>query len=131
MFFIREWAGLLHHLNQNSVVVSSSCSIAVCTLNGKPIILSPRLLDLTASAQAWLQTVPLRANYCEVASSQWDASGLSVRMHMGGCRNYDPFLGTLNIRCRIIIGIQKRTIILTTTHIQNLNLGGLGFRVRP
>ena len=27
---------------------------------------------------------------------------------MGGCPNYDPFLGTLNIRCRIIIGIQKR-----------------------
>ena len=28
-----------------------------------------------------------------------------------------PFLGTLNIRCRIIIGIQKGTIILKTTHI--------------
>ena len=28
-----------------------------------------------------------------------------------------PFLGTLNIRCRIIIGIQKGTIILTTTHM--------------
>ena len=27
--------------------------------------------------------------------------------HMRGCQNYDPFLGTLNIRCRIIIGIQK------------------------
>ena len=27
---------------------------------------------------------------------------------MGGCQNYGPFLGTLNIRCRIIIGIQKR-----------------------
>ena len=27
---------------------------------------------------------------------------------MGGCQNYDPFLGTLNIRCRIIIRIQKR-----------------------
>ena len=36
---------------------------------------------------------------------------------MGGCQNYDPFLGTLSIRCRIIIGIQKGTIILTTTHI--------------
>ena len=30
-------------------------------------------------------------------------------LHMGGCQNYGPFLGTLNIRCRIIIGIQKRT----------------------
>ena len=36
---------------------------------------------------------------------------------MGGCQNYRPFLGSLNIRCRIIIGIQKGTIILTTTHI--------------
>ena len=33
------------------------------------------------------------------------------------------FLGTLNIRCRIIVGIQKGTIILTTTHTE-----GLGFR---
>ena len=37
---------------------------------------------------------------------------------MGGCQNYGPFLGTLNIRCRIIIGIQKGTIIVTTTHMQ-------------
>ena len=36
---------------------------------------------------------------------------------MGGCQNYGPFLGTLNIRCRIIMGTQKGTIILTTTHI--------------
>ena len=28
-----------------------------------------------------------------------------------------PFLGTLNIRGRIIIGTQKGTIILTTTHM--------------
>ena len=37
--------------------------------------------------------------------------------YMGGCQNYCPFLGTLNIRCRIIIGIQKESIILTTTQI--------------
>ena len=37
---------------------------------------------------------------------------------MGGCQNYAPFLGTLNIRCRMIIRIHKRTIILTTTHIE-------------
>ena len=36
--------------------------------------------------------------------------------YMGGCQNHGPFLGTLNIRCRIIIGIQKGTIILTTTN---------------
>ena len=39
------------------------------------------------------------------------------RQHVGGCQNYDPFWGTLNIRCRTIIGIQKGTIILTTTHV--------------
>ena len=37
--------------------------------------------------------------------------------HVGGCQNYGPFLGTLNIRCCIIIGIQNGTIILTTTHV--------------
>ena len=39
---------------------------------------------------------------------------------MGGSQNYGPLLGTLNIRCRIIlimiIGIQKGIKILTTTH---------------
>ena len=53
----------------------------------------------------------------------WDPPKRTIHLkeyHMGGCQNYDPFLGTLNIRCRIIIGIQKRTIILTTTHIGTL-----------
>ena len=38
---------------------------------------------------------------------------------LGGCQNYGPFLGTLNmnIRCRILIGTQKGTIILTSTHL--------------
>ena len=36
---------------------------------------------------------------------------------MGGCQNYGPFLGTPNIRCRIIIGTQRGTISLTTTQI--------------
>ena len=37
--------------------------------------------------------------------------------YMGGRQNYGPFLGTLKIRCRVIIGTQKGTILLTTTHI--------------
>ena len=45
------------------------------------------------------------------------AFGGELRIHMGGSQNYGPFLGTLNIRCRIIIGIHKATIILTTTHM--------------
>ena len=36
---------------------------------------------------------------------------------MGGFQNYGPFWGTLNIRGRIIIGIQKGTMILTTAHM--------------
>ena len=45
--------------------------------------------------------------------------GLESRteMHVGSCQNYGPFLGTLNNRCRTIIGTQKGTIILTTTHV--------------
>ena len=38
---------------------------------------------------------------------------------MGSCQNYGPFWGTLNNRCRIIIGTPKGTIILTTTQIFN------------
>ena len=55
---------------------------------------------------------------------------------MGGCQNYDPFLGTLNIRCRIIIGTQKGTIILTPPHGCTVELGfasilgGQGWRNR-
>ena len=36
--------------------------------------------------------------------------------YKGGCQNDGPFLGTLNIRSRIILGTQKGTIILITTH---------------
>ena len=36
---------------------------------------------------------------------------------MGGCQKHGPFLGTLNIRFRTILGTQTGTITLTTTHI--------------
>ena len=36
---------------------------------------------------------------------------------MVGCQNDGAFLGTLKIRCHIVIGIQKETTILTTTHM--------------
>ena len=39
---------------------------------------------------------------------------------MGSCQNYGPFLGTLHNRCRIMIGSQKGTIILTSTHIYHI-----------
>ena len=41
----------------------------------------------------------------------------TMKVHMSGCQNYGPFLGSQNIRRRIIIGTQKGTIILTTTHM--------------
>ena len=44
-------------------------------------------------------------------------SGNLSATHVDGCQNYGPFLGTLNIRCRTIIGTQKGHIILTTTHV--------------
>ena len=52
---------------------------------------------------------------------------------MGGCQNYGPFLGTLNNRCRIIIGTQKGTLILTTTNIETIarnpkKVGLFGYR---
>ena len=49
--------------------------------------------------------------------------GLGANYHMGGCQNYGPILGTLNIRCRIIMEIQKKTIILTTTHMDHIIRG--------
>ena len=39
---------------------------------------------------------------------------------MSGCQNYGPLLGPLNTTCRTILGTQKGTIILTTTHIPPL-----------
>ena len=45
---------------------------------------------------------------------------LRAHAQVGGCQNYGPFLGTLNNRCRIIIGTQKGTIILTITQVLNL-----------
>ena len=34
--------------------------------------------------------------------------GTTILGYMGGCQSYGPFLGTLNIRGRIIIGDPKR-----------------------
>ena len=44
--------------------------------------------------------------------------GLWDGVYVGGCQNFGPLLGTLNVRCRTIQGTQKGTIILTTTHVR-------------
>ena len=51
------------------------------------------------------------------ASQAVDSSQHEFLVHLGACQNYGPLLGTLNIRCRIIIRTRKGTLILTTTHL--------------
>ena len=46
---------------------------------------------------------------------------------MGGYQNCGPFLCTLSLRCRVIIGIPKGTIILTTTPVAQ-KLGKVYYR---
>ena len=50
---------------------------------------------------------------------------------MGGYQNYGPFLGTPNIRCRIIIGSPKGTIILTTAYMGLMCEAGSPTRITP
>ena len=60
----------------------------------------------------------LSPSHVEVEREEWQKLLHPLLSYMGGCQNYGPLLGTLNTRGRIIIiGIQKGTIILTTTHI--------------
>ena len=48
------------------------------------------------------------------AISKGPSSPKSIRVVV---KIFGPLLGILNIRCRIIIGIQTGSIILTTTHM--------------
>ena len=47
----------------------------------------------------------------------WGSRAPLKGIYVGGCQNYGPFWGTLNIRRRTILGTQKGTIILTTIHM--------------
>ena len=51
------------------------------------------------------------------SQASWEGKNHVLPAGMGCCQNYDPFLGTLKIRCRTIIGTQKGTIILTSSYI--------------
>ena len=80
--------------------------------------LTARLCQVMCGAGCAVQellTCPLLRNLSSGSSN----ISINSSYHMGGCQNYGPCLGTLNIRCRIIIRTQKGTIILTTTHISN------------
>ena len=74
------------------------------------------------STQATMQDFGDLGNGREKGSYSFRAQGMKNEKgdDMGGCQNYGPFLGTLNSRGRIIVGIQKGTIILTTYHIEGL-----------
>ena len=48
---------------------------------------------------------------------------------MGGCQNYGPVLGTLNIRGRIIIGTQKGTICQNFLRLRKPNSKLSGGRI--
>ena len=52
--------------------------------------------------------------------------GFTVGFYGGMSKLWSLFWGTLNIRCRNIIVIQKGPIFLTTTHMQCLSSSGLG-----
>ena len=58
-----------------------------------------------------LQGTQLRLNQ---KSSDQTSFPQGAGLNLGGCQQYGPFLGTLYIRCRIIIGV----MILTITHLQ-------------
>ena len=68
-------------------------------------------------------TLPLFPLQCHTGhGSSWLKPFARIKKHMGGCQNYGPFSTTLNIRGRVTIEIQKRTTILTTTHMTERNI---------
>ena len=75
-------------------------------MNPKP--LSPRRLN---------GRVPIVSQGCK--GGIWVGGIIPNKSPYGCCQNYGTFLGTLNNRCRIIIGTPKGTINLTTTHMQD------------
>ena len=52
----------------------------------------------------------------------------SILGNLGSCQKYGPVLSSLNIRCRIIIGTPKGTIILTTTHLEDQGLSKSSYK---
>ena len=59
----------------------------------------------------------LKSFYLRALGGLYEGRHIFANPHAGGCQNHNPFWGTLNIRCRSIIRIQRGTIILTTTHM--------------
>ena len=91
---------ILLYIGYHSIPKSSTTQMLLGTLAFLAFVLQSRVSSWVKEADNRLQTQPSRCCLC-----------------LGGCQNYGPLLGTLNIRCRIIIGIHKGTIILTTTRL--------------
>ena len=100
--------------------VSSSCPVEEMSRVMRLRKTGPQTAILGIIQMAVAKTRPEKhhTDYCLGEATRSSMLFLRVSTYMGGCQNYGPFLGTLNIRCRIIIGIQKGTIILTSTHIR-------------
>ena len=90
---------------QNTIVLIMGTPKMVPLILGNP--------QVVQGLKASRQSLSLKQ---QKASSQTQPEPCTRLVSMGGCQNY-PFLGNLNIRCRIIIGIQRGTIIWTTTQI--------------
>ena len=58
--------------------------------------------------------------YIELEPQDLSESTSFNLLHVGGCQNCGPILGTLNIRCRIILRTQKGTLFWRTTHVRIL-----------
>ena len=97
----------------------------------KPSVLRAYGLGFTGSASRGIPVAPIRsANWLAAGSPQafgprndrrgrvyWGCIWVLVKIMV-------PCWDTRNIRCRIIIGIQKGTTILTTTHMDNAKGNG-------
>ena len=82
-------------------------------LNPKPYTLNPQLRDGLHA-----EDVAFPSEGQESVELPAGEGLIVIKLNVGGCQNYGPFLGTLSIRCRTTIGTQKGTTIFTTTHVR-------------
>ena len=70
-----------------------------------------------------LQVLGVQGGRLQMSSQLARALGFRVQwcnLSVGDRQNCGPFSGTLNIRCHIVIGIRKGTMILITTPVESV-----------
>ena len=77
-----------------------------------------KVLSQNSTCFVGIRETPICASQIAAAAN---TSQVKCPNHMDGCQNYGTFSGTLNIGCCIVIGIQKKTRILTTAHSVSAN----------